>query len=109
MLDSHYIYQDAALTSLAGYSKDDAIAIILQGRNPNGTTKGTPHYNASQVQKQRGGGTLEAERRIAYKALRRAGLSEDESYCALMKADSYLSSIGATPKTATTYPKGRRK
>ena len=106
--DSHHIYQDAAVSALPNYNYYDAPAVVLQGRNADGTTRGTPHYKANRVQDQRGGGSLAAERRIAYKAVRRAGLSPVESRCSLMKTDSYFSGIGASATSNTTVPKRRK-
>ena len=106
--DSHHIYQDAAVSALPNYNYYDAPAVVLQGRNADGTTRGTPHYKANRVQDQRGGGSLAAERRIAYKAVRRAGLSPKQSRCSLMKADSYFSGIGASAASNTTVPKRRK-
>lgn len=106
--DLHHIYQDAAVSSLPKYGYYDAPAIVLQGRNEDGKTRGTPHYKANLVQDQAGGGTLAAERRIGYKAIRRAGLTSDQARCALMKADGYFSGIGASGASATTIPKRRK-
>ncbi|WP_080419960.1 RHS repeat-associated core domain-containing protein [Burkholderia ubonensis] len=108
LYDSHHIYQDAAVSSLPKYGYYDAPAIVLQGRNEDGRTRGTPHYKANRVQDQAGGGTLAAERRIGYKAIRRAGLTPDQARCALMKADGYFSGIGASGASATTIPKRRK-
>ena len=106
--DSHHIYQHAAVGSLKDYDYYDAPAVILQGRNADGTTRGTPHYKANRVQDQRGGGTLAAERRIAYKAVRTAGLTPDQARCTLMKADPYFSGIGASATSTTTVPRRRK-
>lgn len=108
LFDSHHIYQDAAVNSLPNYSYNDATAIVLQGRNQDGTTRGTPHYKANRVQGQLGGGTVSSEGRIGYKAMRRAGLNPEQARCAKMKADSYLSGIGANPSSKTTIPKPRK-
>ena len=54
-----------------------------------------------------GGRSLVSERRIAYKAIRRAGLSPEEARCTIMKADSYFSGIGASATSFTNIPKRR--
>ncbi|WP_309475652.1 RHS repeat-associated core domain-containing protein [Pseudomonas sp. B21-032] len=108
LYDSHHIYQHAAVGNLPKYDYYDAPAVVLQGRNMDGTTRGTPHYNANRVQDQRGGGSLAAERRIAYKAVRRAGLTSQQSRCSILKADAYFSDIGASATSNTTIPKRRK-
>jgi hypothetical protein len=69
--------------------------------------KGTPHHIATQVQRQAGGGTYAAERRIGYKALRRSGMSEQEARAAIQRADQYFESIDVTPSTTTRIPGNR--
>jgi hypothetical protein len=64
--DSHHIVQDAAVRDLPGYRRGEAPAILLQGP---ANTRGTPHYHATQRQRQYGGGTLGKEMRIAAEAL----------------------------------------
>ena len=54
--DSHHIYQHAVVSTLPKYDYNDAPAVVLQGRNADRTTRGTPHYLASRVQDQKGGG-----------------------------------------------------
>ena len=56
----------------------------------------------------RGGGTYAAERRIGYKALRRAGLDPDEARRAIQEADDYFRGIGVTPSTTTGIPRDRK-
>ncbi|MBM3224381.1 MAG: hypothetical protein FJZ47_11330 [Candidatus Tectomicrobia bacterium] len=73
------------------------------------TRSGTPHDNATQVQRQRGGGTHAAERRIAYKALRKAGLAPDDVRAALQQADAYFASLGIHRMTTTRIPGNRRE
>jgi hypothetical protein len=82
---------------ITGYSYDDAPAVQLNGPS---TAVGSEHYNATRVQKRAGGGTYAAERRIGYKALRRAGLSAEESRCHIMRADDYF--IGQLKVTSGT-------
>jgi hypothetical protein len=107
LYDSHHIYQDKALEGLTSYKRGKAIAISLQGRNANGTTRGTPHYKANRVQDQAGGGNLAAERRIGYKSMRKAGLTEEEAKCAMLEADNYLISLGFNSSTITPIPGNR--
>jgi hypothetical protein len=54
------------------------------------------------VQRQRGGGTYAAERRIGYigyKALRAAGFSPSQARSAIEIADIYFASLGVTHST----------
>ena len=98
--DAHHIIQDAAVRDLPGYKTNAAPGVQLPGGG-----RGTPHHAANQVQKQRGGGTYADERRIGYKALRRAGLSKQEARRAIGRADSYFESIGVTSGTKTRIPR----
>lgn len=102
--DAHHVIQDAAVRELPGYSRTAAPAVELSGSS---TRVGSPHYSATQVQRQAGGGTYAAERRIGYKALRRAGLSEEEARKRIEEADRYFESIGVTPDTVTRVPGNR--
>lgn len=102
--DAHHIIQDAAVRDLPGYSPRSAPARQLAGPS---TQPGTPHYNATQVQRQPGGGTYGAERRIGYKALRKAGLSPDEARYEIGRADEYFESLGVTRSTPTRIPGNR--
>lgn len=102
--DAHHIIQDKAVRELKGYNTKMARGIHLSGPS---TTSGTPHYAATQVQRQAGGGTYAAERRIGYKALRRAGVSEADSRRAIQEADDYFSSIGVRMDTPTRIPGNR--
>ena len=107
--DSHHIYQDNTVTSVPGYKHREAIAITLQGRNMDGTTRGTQHYKASQAQNNSAsGGILGSETTIAFKALRSAGIGSKESKCAVLKARGYLSGLGANSGTTTNFPKNRK-
>ncbi|MFC5054308.1 RHS repeat-associated core domain-containing protein [Saccharothrix xinjiangensis] len=85
--DAHHIIQDAAVKGIEGYSRYRAPAIQLQGPS---NLAGTPHQKATAVQKLPGGGTYGAERDIAYRALREAGLSEDDAMRAVEGADEYF-------------------
>ncbi|PKR76633.1 hypothetical protein CEY16_12460 [Halalkalibacillus sediminis] len=103
--DSHHIIQDAAVRDLPLYKRNEAPAIHLQGPN----IKGTEHNIAGQVQRQPGGGTYAAERRIGYKAMRRAGVSEGQARREIGSVDQYFSNIGVTPDTVTRIPGNRRR
>ena len=103
--DAHHVIQDAAVRDLPGYSRSEAPAVHLLGPS---TRPGTPHYNATQVQRQPGGGTYAAERRIGYKALRKAGMPQEAARAALHQADVYFASLGANFMTATRIPGNRR-
>src|SRR5215510_5287317 len=85
--DAHHVIQDAAVRELVGYSRSEAPAVQLPGPS---TRPETPHYKATRVQREPGGGTYAAERRIGYKALRKAGLSRAEPRRALRRADAYF-------------------
>ena len=102
--DAHHVIQDAAVKDLPGYSRRAAPAVQLAGPS---TARGTAHYMATQAQRQAGGGTYAAERRIAYKALRKAGFDESAARGEIQRADSYFSSIGVTPNTPTRIPGNR--
>lgn len=102
--DAHHVIQDAAVRDLPGYSRSAAPAVELPGPS---TRIGSPHYRATQVQRQAGGGTYAAERRIGYKALRRGGLSPEEARAYIEMADAYFQSIGVSPSTPTRIPMNR--
>ncbi|GEN26341.1 hypothetical protein HCU01_42900 [Halomonas cupida] len=103
--DAHHIVQDAAVRDLPGYRTNDAPGVQLEGP---ASSIGSPHYTATQVQRQAGGGTYGAERRIGYKALRRAGLGQDEARSSILRADDYFNSIGVENSTPTRVPGNRR-
>jgi hypothetical protein len=103
--DGHHIIQDAAVRELPGYNRTKAPAVHLEGPS---TRRGTPHYEATRVQGQRGGGTYAAERRIGYKAMRRAGISEEHARFLIEAADDYFRSLGVTASTPTRVPGNRR-
>ena len=103
--DAHHAIQDAAVRDLPGYNTHLAPGVQLQGPS---TAVGTPHYIATQVQRQAGGGTLAAEMRIGYKGLRQAGYSESQARQVIAESEAYFRSIGATPSTPTRIP-GNRK
>ncbi|WP_375766407.1 hypothetical protein NR798_32590 [Archangium gephyra] len=102
--DAHHVIQDAAVRELPGYDSRAAPAVELKGP---ATRIGTAHYEATQAQRQAGGGTYADERRIAYEALRRAGLSHEEAQTLIGRADDYFKSIGVTPSTPTRIPGNR--
>jgi hypothetical protein len=102
--DAHHVVQDAAVRNLPGYNSKLAPGVQLPGPS---TAVGSPHYIATQVQRQAGGGTLAAEMRIGYKALRRAGYSEAQARQAIAETETYFRSIGVTPSTPTRIPGSR--
>jgi RHS repeat-associated protein len=103
--DAHHVIQDAAVRDLPGYDTNAAPGLHLEGPS---TAAGTPHYNATQIQRLPGGGTYGAEREIAYDALRAAGYSDAEAAQAIKEADRYFNSIGVTNDTPTRIPGNRR-
>jgi hypothetical protein len=105
LTDAHHVIQDAAVRDLAGYDTNAARGVQRQGPS---TAIGTPHYEATQVQRQAGGGTYGAERSIAYNALRAAGYSDAEIIQAIKEADQYFNSIGVNENTPTRIPGNRR-
>ena len=102
--DAHHVIQDAAVRELPGYSTQNAPGVQLTGPS---TAPGPPHYDATQVQRQAGGGTYGAERRIGYKSLRRAGYSEGNARQIITEADAYFENIGVTRSTPTRIPGNR--
>ena len=102
--DAHHVIQDAAVRDLPGYSTNAAPGIQLAGPS---NVAGTPHNIATSVQRQAGGGTYGAERRIGYKAMRRAGVSEGDARAAIRQADDHFGSIGVGPDTVTRMPGNR--
>ncbi|MCX7205195.1 MAG: hypothetical protein NT086_04270 [Proteobacteria bacterium] len=92
------------------YNYNDAPAISLQGRNADGTTRGTPHYKANRAQDSAStAGLLGSETVVAYKSLKAAGLSPQAAKCATLKARGYFKGIGASSGTSTVTPSKRRK
>ena len=73
------------------------------------THKGTPHYEATQAQRSVGGGSYNAERKIAFIALRKAGIKKDDAKALIRNADEHFKSIDVTPQTPTRIPGNRRK
>ncbi|AJQ29481.1 RHS repeat-associated core domain-containing protein [Pelosinus fermentans] len=103
--DAHHIYQDAAVRELEGYSKYDALTVQVQGP---ANKVGTPHYKLTQAQNVLDGGTLKAERSIAYKSLRKGGFTVDQSKYLVREADKYFEHLGHHLDSATRWP-GNRK
>jgi hypothetical protein len=103
--DGHHIIQDASVRDIPRYNRNEAPAIRLDGPS---TKLGTEHNIATKIQREPGGGSYSAERRIAYKALRKAKIERGTARRAIEKADSYFSKIGVKPETPTRIP-GNRK
>jgi len=102
--DAHHVIQDAAVRDLPGYSSRAAPGIQLAGPS---TAQGSPHYIATQVQRQAGGGTYAAERRIGYKAIRQSGVSQPDARQIISETDNWFQGIGVTPSTPTRIPGNR--
>ncbi len=103
--DAHHTIQDAAVRDIPGYDTNLAAGEQLAGPS---TRVGSPHYKATQVQRQAGGGTYGAERRIGYKALRKAGLDKSAARSSVERADKYFESLGVTKETPTRIPGNRQ-
>ena len=103
--DSHHVIQDAAVKKIPGYKKSNAPAIQLAGP---ASKKGTEHYNATQEQRRAGGGDYGFERKMGYRALRKAGMSKNEARQQIKLADEYFSDLGVNKNTPTRIP-GNRK
>ena len=103
--DAHHIIQDAAVRDLPGYNTNAAPGVQLQGPS---TAVGSPHYNATQIQRQAGGGTYGAERRIGYKAMRKGGLSPEDARGNIERADAYFETLGVDKTTPLRVPGNRR-
>jgi RHS repeat-associated protein len=69
--DAHHVIQDAAVRDLPGYDTNAAPGVQLEGPS---TSVGSPHYEATQVQRAAGGGTYADEQTIAYKRSTRSWL-----------------------------------
>ena len=97
----HHIIQDAAARDINGYSRSQAPATYLSHTN---------HSLATNVQRTvSGNGTYASERRIGYRALRRAGVGKDEGKRLVREADEYFSGLGVTLDTKMRYPDNRVK
>jgi hypothetical protein len=104
LTEAHHIIQNAAVKNIPGYSETAAPGIQLPGPSYDAST---PHGAATAVQKQAGGGTYGAERRIAYKALRIAGLRSKDARAVVEFADKYFHGLGVTTSTQTRIPGNR--
>jgi len=104
--DAHHIFQDAAMRDIPLYDRDAAPAIVLVGPS---TKVGSPHYLATRVQEKLvyGGGNYASERRMAYRALRTAGISQADARKAIEYADEYFHSIGVLYDAITRIPGNR--
>lgn len=103
--DAHHVAQDRAVRDIPGYDTNAVPGVSLAGPS---TKIGSPHYIATQIQRQRGGGTLAAEMRIGYKGIRRAGYTEADARQVVAEIEEYFRSIGATPSTPTYIPRNRK-
>lgn len=104
--DAHHIIQDAAVRNLPGYDTNAAPGLQLTGP---ATTKGSPHFRATQVQRESGGGNYAAERRIGYKALRRAGADSSTARRAIEEADAWFeNTLNVDASTPTRIPRNRK-
>jgi hypothetical protein len=103
--DAHHVIQNAAVRELPGYNAKAAPGVQLEGP---ANVPGTPHARTRSTQRQAGGGTYAAERRIGYKALRKSGMASEVARRAIQEADEYFKSIGVTPSTPTRIPADRR-
>ena len=101
--DAHHIMQDAAMRDIPGYSYSQAPNVALPGPSGNLTTM---HGRATASQRAAGQirGTYRAERRVGYRALRRAGLTPRDARRAVEQADEYFFSLGVTMDTVTRIP-----
>ncbi|MFJ2366574.1 RHS repeat-associated core domain-containing protein [Pseudomonas sp. NPDC087697] len=104
--DAHHIIQDAAVRDLPGYDRKAAPAVQLPGPS---TQKGTPHYEATQAQRRAGGGSYRLERKIGYRALRKAGIKKDDAKALIRNADEHFKAIDVQSETPTRIPGNRRK
>ena len=91
---------------MPGYDTNAAPGVALPGPS---TKKGTPHYDATQVQREAGGGTYGSERKIGYKALRKSGMSKADARQQIENADEYFESIGVTKDTVMRKVRNRKK
>jgi hypothetical protein len=68
----------------------------------------TAHNAATAVQGQAGEGTYAAERRIGYKALRKAGLTKQQARRQIQRADENFKTLDVTGDTTTRIPGNRQ-
>ncbi|MGR5990474.1 hypothetical protein ACT7C6_12860 [Bacillus paranthracis] len=98
--EAHHIIQNAAVRNLQGYSR---------GKAPTVSLSKSAHKKTFAVQRQKGGGTYASERRIAYKSLRRAGVSERKARKMIRQTDKYFAKLGVTGSTKTRIPGNRKR
>ncbi|MGH3973072.1 MAG: RHS repeat-associated core domain-containing protein, partial [Pseudonocardiaceae bacterium] len=105
--DAHHIIQDAAVRDVPNYQTNAAPGVQLRGPS---NVSGTPHYNATQVQRAaRTGGTYGAERQIASDALAAAGRTPSEIADDIARADAYfMDELGLTLNSPLRIPGNRR-
>ncbi len=94
------------MRDLPGYDRKAAPAVQLPGPS---TQIGTPHYEATQAQRRAGGGSYGYERKIAYIALRKAGIGKNDAKGLIRDADEHFKALSVTPETQTRTPGNRRK
>ena len=71
---------------------------------------GTEHYEVTLVQRAAGGGAYAAEREIAERWLRAAGLSDQDVTLAIERADKYFKDVlKVTDSMSTRIPGNRVK
>jgi hypothetical protein len=104
--EAYHIIQDATVRDLPGYKSGEAPGLQLEGPS---TQVGSPHYEATQVQRTAGiGGTYGAERQVAAMALTAAGLLPEEVAAALARSDAYfIDRLGLTPESSLRIPGNR--
>ena len=101
----HHIIQSRAVEGINGVTRGGAPTIDLGSS----LRRGTPHALTRGPQRLAGGGTYAAERRIGYRALRRAGLEPEEARLAIEEvADPYFFGRGITMQTPTNRVLDRR-
>jgi RHS repeat-associated protein len=104
--DAHHVVQDAAVRDLPGYDTNAAPGVQLAGPS---SKAGTPHYGATQSQRQPGGGDYGSERLVAFRALRAAGFSERQAQAMVERVDDWFTGINVTPSTTTRIPGNRKQ
>lgn len=98
--EAHHIIQNAAVRNLKGYSR---------GKAPTVSLSKAAHKKTFAVQRQKGGGTYASERRIAYKSLRRSGVSERKARKMIRQTDKHFAKLGVTGSTKTRIPGNRKR
>jgi hypothetical protein len=104
--DGHHVVQHAAVRDLPGYDYDSVVCVGLPGPS---TTPGTPHYNATQAQRDCApSGTLGDELNVADCSLQAAGLSPDLAGTITDMAERDFAARGHGRSAKTRKP-GNRK